>query len=314
MEKKNKKYYYIYKIVLLKGSLAGKYYYGQHSTNSLQDNYAGSGSILKDYYKKYRRIEGVTYTKEILKFYNSPEELNRAEKILVGDLWKVDPNCLNQCAGGGNSVYQIITSEATREKQSAARKGKPSPRKGSHLSIEAREKLSKIQLGRKLSETTKQKMRESAKKNDHHITSDYKRQRCSEANKGCKNPSARAIVAYNYITKQLYIYDCIVNFVRDFPGFIASNITACCKGRNKRIKTFQFKYLFDYQLNGWFEDPSRVITKIIQTDLNGNVLGIYNNCRVASEITGIHKRTIERLLKTKQTSVKYKCKFEKCKR
>lgn len=273
MEKKNKKYYYIYKIVLLKGSLAGKYYYGQHSTNSLQDNYAGSGKILKDYYKKYRRIEGVTYTKEILKFYNSPEELNKAEKILVGDLWKVDPNCLNQCAGGGNSVYQIITSEAT-----------------------------------------KQKMREAAKKNDHHITSDYKRQRCSEANKGCKNPSARAIVAYNYITKQLYIYDCIVNFVRDFPGFIASNITACCKGRNKRIKTFQFKYLFDYQLNGWFEDPSRVITKIIQTDLNGNVLGIYNNCRVASEVTGIHKRTIERLLKTKQTSVKYKCKFEKCKK
>lgn len=100
MEKKNKKYYYIYKIVLLKGSLAGKYYYGQHSTNSLQDNYAGSGSILKDYYKKYRRIEGITYTKEILKFYNDQDELNKAEEILIGDLWETDPNCLNKKPGG----------------------------------------------------------------------------------------------------------------------------------------------------------------------------------------------------------------------
>lgn len=100
MEKKNKKYYYIYKIVLLKGSLAGKYYYGQHSTNSLQDNYAGSGSILKDYYKKYRAVEGVTYTKEILKFYNDEKELDRAEEILIGDLWETDPNCLNKKPGG----------------------------------------------------------------------------------------------------------------------------------------------------------------------------------------------------------------------
>lgn len=94
------KYYYTYKIILLKGSLAGKYYYGQHITNNLKDGYAGSGTILKDYYKKYRAVEGVTYTKEILKFYNDTDELNKAEEILIGDLWKTDSNCLNRCPGG----------------------------------------------------------------------------------------------------------------------------------------------------------------------------------------------------------------------
>lgn len=94
------KFYYTYKITLLKGSLAGKYYYGQHITSKLNDHYAGSGSILKDYYKKYRATEGVTYTKEILKFYNDQDELNKAEEILIGDLWKTDKNCLNMIPGG----------------------------------------------------------------------------------------------------------------------------------------------------------------------------------------------------------------------
>lgn len=80
------RYYYTYKITLLLGDCSGKYYYGQHTTNNLKDSYAGSGKILLNYYKRYRAIEGVTYTKEILKFYNDPEELNQAEAILIGDL------------------------------------------------------------------------------------------------------------------------------------------------------------------------------------------------------------------------------------
>lgn len=114
------RFYYTYKITLLLGDCSGKYYYGQHTTNNLKDNYAGSGRILQRYYEKYRAIEGVTYTKEILKFYNSPEELNRAENILIGDLWKTDPNCLNLCPGGnvfsgeGNPFYGRHHSEKTK--------------------------------------------------------------------------------------------------------------------------------------------------------------------------------------------------------
>ena len=55
------KYYYTYKITLTQGSLKGKFYFGKHSTTKLNDNYKGSGSIVKRYYKKYPK----GYIKEI---------------------------------------------------------------------------------------------------------------------------------------------------------------------------------------------------------------------------------------------------------
>ena len=60
----------------------------------------------------------MTYTKEILKFYNGPEELNKAENVLIGDLWKTDPECLNQCAGGGSSTFKKRKTKKTKKKNS----------------------------------------------------------------------------------------------------------------------------------------------------------------------------------------------------
>ena len=54
------RYYYTYKITCLKGSLKGHYYYGQHTTDNLDDGYCGNGIIIKKYYKKYGVIENVT--------------------------------------------------------------------------------------------------------------------------------------------------------------------------------------------------------------------------------------------------------------
>ena len=61
-----KKYHYIYKVTLLCGTLAGKYYIGKRSTDSAPENcgYAGSGRIVEDYYAKYGKIKGLTYTIE----------------------------------------------------------------------------------------------------------------------------------------------------------------------------------------------------------------------------------------------------------
>ena len=95
---------YTYKITLLNGSLAGHYYFGQHSTNDLNDEYAGSGRLVNDYYKKYGKIEHQTYIKEIISFYNSAEELNQAEFELIGDRYETDELCLNLRAGGGNAL------------------------------------------------------------------------------------------------------------------------------------------------------------------------------------------------------------------
>lgn len=123
-------YYLIYKITLLKGSLKDSYYIGQHRTQKINDGYAGSGKILRDYYKKYGKVKDETYTKEILYTCNSLDELNQAEIDYIGTKYKDDDNCLNLKAGGG----------------------------GLGISDETREKLRKSHIGKKQSEETKQKI------------------------------------------------------------------------------------------------------------------------------------------------------------
>lgn len=168
------KFYYTYKITLLKGSLAGHYYYGQHRTNNLDDGYCGSGRIIKDYFKCYDKIEHQTYIKEILAFYDNLDELNKAEYILIGEKYNNDNLCLNIKAGGGqhgcnkelkeklsknhhnvsgknnpmygkygkeNPNYGRKNTEETKIKISNALKGKQNWWKGKHHSEETKEKM-----------------------------------------------------------------------------------------------------------------------------------------------------------------------------
>ena len=98
--------YYIYKITLLKGSLKGHYYIGKHKTDKEKDYYAGSGIMVKSYYKKYGKKKGVTYEKEIVE-YNPTEEVNNLrEKEIIGDLYKTDPLCLNLKYGGEGGRWE----------------------------------------------------------------------------------------------------------------------------------------------------------------------------------------------------------------
>ena len=141
--------YYIYKIQLLKGSLAGKYYIGQHRTKDLNDGYAGSGTILRNYYKVYGAIEGETYTKEIVQYCSSIAELNKVEQALISDKYETDPDCINLIAGGrGKGI-----SEETRRKMSESLKGK-------EPSAETRDRISKTLKGHPVSEETRQIIRE----------------------------------------------------------------------------------------------------------------------------------------------------------
>lgn len=155
-------YYYTYKVTLLKGSLAGKYYYGQHKTRDLKDGYSGSGRKVLDYFSKYPRIEGVTYVKQILGFYSDEEELNLAEKELIGDKYKTDPDCLNLRAGGDSKGW----SQESRERMSKANSGRIPWNKGKHQSEESRKKMSLAKKGKKQgphSEETKRKISEARK-------------------------------------------------------------------------------------------------------------------------------------------------------
>lgn len=118
-------YHYIYEIQPLIGNLKGKYYIGKHTTsaNPFNDNYAGSGKILQNYYKKYGKIKGVTYNKVILEFNNSTEANSNRENDIIGDCYKTDPRCINLKAGGTRGEG-FIPSESSKNKMSKSHKGK----------------------------------------------------------------------------------------------------------------------------------------------------------------------------------------------
>ena len=138
-------YRYIYKITCTQGKYKDYFYFGQHTTKNLNDHYKGSGKKLSDYYKKYP--DG--YIKEIIAFYNSQDELNKAEYDIIYP-WLNNPICLNLCDGGNIGTC----SEETKQKIATSNKAKK-------LSEETKQKISTYQKNKKLSEETKQKIRQS---------------------------------------------------------------------------------------------------------------------------------------------------------
>ena len=91
-----KKFNYLYKIT---NNINNKFYYGIHSTNKLNDNYMGSGKRLHEAYNKY----GINnFTKEIICFKSTRQEISDLEREIVDINLINNENCYNICLGGGN--------------------------------------------------------------------------------------------------------------------------------------------------------------------------------------------------------------------
>lgn len=91
---KKLKYHYFYKITNL---VNGKFYYGVHNTDNLDDGYMGSGVALHKAFKKY----GISnFKKEILKFFDTLEDAFKyEEKIVNKELTRLQ-ECYNVIPGG----------------------------------------------------------------------------------------------------------------------------------------------------------------------------------------------------------------------
>lgn len=88
------KYHYFYKTT---NNINGKYYYGMHSTNNLDDGYKGSGVLLREAFNKYGKDN---FTTEILKFFDTREELSEYERLFIDDKLIGDDMCYNIGLGG----------------------------------------------------------------------------------------------------------------------------------------------------------------------------------------------------------------------
>ena len=175
-------------IYLITDTTNGMKYTGQHHYHiegQLDPNYHGSGTIIKNIYKK--RPE--TLKEEYIKTCYSEEEMCSDEQYYIKLFKTLWPNGYNLTEGGEGCVAceEIrkkisesnkgkTLSEEHRRKLSEAKKGRPScmlgkkhseetkkKMKGKHLSEETKKKLSESHKGKKLPEEQKKKISEALK-------------------------------------------------------------------------------------------------------------------------------------------------------
>lgn len=169
MARKQKKYHYIYKTTNV---VTGRYYYGMHSTDNLNDGYLGSGRRLRYSINKYGKEN---HKKEILEYCNNREELRRREKEIVNLNEIAKKDCMNLMIGGtGGFINEEHLSKFLKAGQNARQKKlREDPEFKSKLSEICRNNITKAHKegkirydtfkGRKHSEESKRKMSESSK-------------------------------------------------------------------------------------------------------------------------------------------------------
>ena len=164
--------YYIYRIT---NKINGKTYIGQHKYKKLNDDYMGSGKILKLAQKKY----GIkNFIKEILyssiQYKETADDVERFAIAKERALGKAEYNIAD--GGGGCGSHSEETkkkisegnkgkkvSEETKKKMSESHKGVQVWNKGIPRTDETKRKISEANKGKKLSEEAKKKMSESRK-------------------------------------------------------------------------------------------------------------------------------------------------------
>ena len=113
MPRKEKRFHFIYKTTNV---LTGRYYYGMHSTDDLNDGYLGSGKQLRYSIRKYGEEN---HKREILEFCDNRKDLIRREIEIVNLNEVAKEKCMNQMVGG---VGGFISEEQQRNRSSAGGK------------------------------------------------------------------------------------------------------------------------------------------------------------------------------------------------
>ena len=165
-------FHFVYKTTCI---VTGKYYFGIHSTDRMDDGYLGSGKRLRLSISKHGKENHIH---EIVEFVSNRKMLFNREKEIVNEQMLADPLCMNLCGGGkGPSCHSEETkrklskaitgkkhSEETKAKISKTSRGKklgPSPLRGKSISEEHKRKIGDSNRGRKpppMSDETKAKI------------------------------------------------------------------------------------------------------------------------------------------------------------
>tara|TARA_B110000858_G_scaffold115078_1_gene131568 strand:+ start:1219 stop:1956 length:738 start_codon:yes stop_codon:yes gene_type:complete len=160
MPRKQKQYHFIYKTTNI---LSGKYYYGMHSTDDLNDGYLGSGRRIQYSINKH----GVeNHKREIIEFCKNRKELALREKEIINLNEIAKEDCINLMVGGLGRPIGFKVSDETRKKNSEIMKNRPinwyaiqkmkETRAGSSHTKESRRRISKSNIGKTHTDDTKE--------------------------------------------------------------------------------------------------------------------------------------------------------------
>ena len=256
----------------------GKHHY--HIEGQLDPSYHGSGTIIKNIYKK--RPE--TLKEEYIKTCYSEEEMCSDEQYYIEVFDTLWPHGYNLTKGGDGGEIpceeirkKIIMklkgryiSEETRRKISNSHKGINIWMKGKTLSEETKKKISESlkgrpsgMLGKKHSEESKKKMSESRKgeknpfygkhhseenkikwsekKKGKHLSEEHKRKLSkSNTNGKCSKKVLQFTLDGELIKEWPSVMECSRN------GYDFRNVSACCNGKRKSAYGFKWMYADDY--------------------------------------------------------------------
>ena len=151
-------YYIVYKIT---NKINNKFYIGYHSTQDLNDDYMGSGKIIKESIKKH----GITnFIREILYIFDNKEEALQKEKEIVDlDFIKRADTYNIKIGGKGGWEHTYSDDYISKRRIDGIRKSFESGRsKGWQLNSEQRSNIGKRSFkDKKHSEESKEKIKDS---------------------------------------------------------------------------------------------------------------------------------------------------------
>lgn len=163
---KNSEKSWIYFFYKTTNKVNGHYYYGVHSTTTIEDGYLGSGRLLLKAIELYGREN---FTREILRYFNTMGEALQYEAQVVTEEVVSRQDCYNMSVGGygasGGSVYLHKNGKRIR---TVPGKVEMFVKEGWEVgglprSEEFKQKLSKALKGRTFSEETRKKLSEAAR-------------------------------------------------------------------------------------------------------------------------------------------------------
>lgn len=142
------KFIFVYKITNL---INGKFYYGKHATNNLNDRYLGSGVLIKKAIKKYGKEN---FQLKILRFFDSEKDAFNFERVLVNSNTVNDDKCYNLVEGGKglssdsakllNTAKHLVEYSRTVEAKNRARNRMKDLMSSEYMKSCARNNLNKI--------------------------------------------------------------------------------------------------------------------------------------------------------------------------